>query len=119
MFIDTGVSKDGAIAYQDPSVVSKYFNKIPLLKQQNPELKVLVTNGGGGDEGFTPLLATQANRTRYGLLSFHFGQSQNGIACIYSRSLYMLVACMEIVANLILSLIRIDLFKLINTAEPK
>lgn len=26
---------------------------------------MLVTNGGGGEKGFTPLLATRANRTLY------------------------------------------------------
>lgn len=39
MFIDTGV-KDGQIAVEDETVITKYFNKIPTLKKLNPKLKV-------------------------------------------------------------------------------
>lgn len=64
LFISTTVV-NSEIALSHPSDGPKYFEKIPLLKKINPELKVFVTNGGGGNSKFSTVLGSAANRTRY------------------------------------------------------
>lgn len=64
LFISTTVV-NSEIALSHSSDGPKYFEKIPLLKKINPELKVFVTNGGGGNSKFSTVLGSAANRTRY------------------------------------------------------
>ncbi|XP_052806908.1 acidic mammalian chitinase-like [Mya arenaria] len=59
------VIKDGQIAPASPDDVTRYFSKVPLLRQQNPALKIIICNGGGGNHGFTPILASAANRSKF------------------------------------------------------
>ena len=63
IFISTG-AKDGQIALIDPEDGPKYFEKVPLLRKINPELKIFVSNGGGGSDLFPFILASAVNRTR-------------------------------------------------------
>ena len=77
LFIDTTVV-DSQIALVNPSDGPKYFEKIPLLKKINPELKVFVTNGGGGNNKFSMVLGSAANRTRYFTMKIIFRKLLRG-----------------------------------------
>ncbi|XP_014779364.1 acidic mammalian chitinase isoform X1 [Octopus bimaculoides] len=52
---------DGQIKPPKPTDPQMYYEKIPLMKKLNPELKVLLCNGGN----FNGVLATSQNRSRF------------------------------------------------------
>ncbi|XP_052247734.1 acidic mammalian chitinase-like isoform X2 [Dreissena polymorpha] len=64
IFISSGIS-DCQIAPYSPGDVTRYFAKIPLLRKQNPDLKILLSNGGGDNHGFSPVLGSAENRTKF------------------------------------------------------
>ncbi|XP_060586211.1 acidic mammalian chitinase-like [Ruditapes philippinarum] len=58
-------TKDCILIPASPDDPHKYFRKIPILRKQNPKLKIMLSNGGGGPEGMTEILGSEANTTKY------------------------------------------------------
>ncbi|XP_045168107.2 acidic mammalian chitinase-like [Mercenaria mercenaria] len=58
-------TKDCEISPGSPDDPKKYFSKIPLLRQQNPHLIIMLSNGGGGNVGMTEVLGSMVNTTKY------------------------------------------------------
>lgn len=61
----SSTSKNCELSPADPSDPHKYFNKIPILRKQNPDLKIMLSNGGGGNTGFSEILGSAANTTKF------------------------------------------------------
>jgi hypothetical protein len=57
-------TKDCILIPASPDDPHKYFSKIPILRKQNPKLKIMLSNGGGGPEGMTEILGSEANTTK-------------------------------------------------------
>lgn len=57
-------SKDCELSPGSPDDPHKYYSKIPTLRQQNPDLKIMLSNGGGGNVGFSAILGSATNRTK-------------------------------------------------------
>ena len=60
--------EDCVIIPGNPDDPHKYYSKIPILRKQNPKLKIMLSNGGGGHEGMTEILGSEVNTTKYVLL---------------------------------------------------
>lgn len=64
IFISSG-TQDCNIWPYDPDDPRKYFSKIPILRQQNPQLIIMLSNDGGGSDGFSQVLGSATNTTKY------------------------------------------------------
>ncbi|KAL4222582.1 hypothetical protein ACF0H5_018623 [Mactra antiquata] len=62
MIFISSITQDCKLAPADPNDVTKYYNKISLLRKLNPNLKIMISNGGGN---FSQVLANYENRTRF------------------------------------------------------